>query len=164
MRRNSTAFKQRFQAYKDGKPISEIYDAGYIKEPVITPDKQYNEYINSLPDNQRLTPESSYRSHRYWELNGKPKNFAEAIGKGMFTYDFTDNGWHAKSAALNENTGEYEFMKPNWHDTKMYEDAWYYSEEGEQFRQQYTKKAGTAYDKYIPKYKNGKIHIKPANL
>lgn len=155
--RDSSGFKARFKSYKEGKPVKEIYDGGYIKEPVITPDKQYNEYINSLPDNQRLTPESSYRSHRYWELNGKPKNFAEAIGKGMFTYDFTDNGWHAKSVALNENTGEYEFMKPNWHDTKMYEDAWYYSKEGEQFRQQYTKKAGAAYDKYIPKYKNGRL-------
>lgn len=157
MRKDPTEFRARFKAYKEGKSVKEIYDGGYIKEPVITPDPQYNEYINSLPDNQRLTPEASYRSHRYWELNGKPKNFAEAIGKGMFTYDFKDNGWHAKSVALNENTGEYEFMKPNWHDTKMYEDAWYYSKEGEQFRQQYTKKAGAAYDKYIPRYKNGRL-------
>ena len=156
-RKDPTAFKQRFEAYKNGKSVKEIYDAGYIKEPVITPDPQYNEYINSLPDNQRLTPESQYRSHRYWELNDKPKNFNEAIGKGMFTYDFTDNGWHARSVALNKKTGEYEFMKPNWHSTKMYEDAWYYSKDGADFRSEYTKKPGVAYDKYIPKFKDGKL-------
>ena len=37
-RKDPTAFKQRFEAYKNGKPVKEIYDAGYIKEPVITPD------------------------------------------------------------------------------------------------------------------------------
>ena len=156
-RKDPTAFKQRFEAYKNGKPVKEIYDAGYIKEPVITPDPQYNEYINSLPDNQRLSPESSYRSRRYWELNDKPKNFGEAVGKGMFEYNFEDNSWHASSAALNKKTGEYEFMKPNWHSTKMWEDAWYYSKDGEQFRSQYTRKPGVAYDKYVPKYCNGKL-------
>ena len=155
MRRDPTEFRKRFAAYKNGKPIKEIYDGGYIKEPVITPDSQYNEYLNSLPDNQRLTPESSYRSRRYWELNGKPKNFSEAIGKGMFNFDFSDMGWHANSVALDEKTGEYEFMKPNWHNTKMYEDAWYYSKDGEDFRNKYTKKAGQAYDKYIPKFRIG---------
>lgn len=159
MAKDPTAFKQRFEAYKNGKSVKEIYDAGYIKEPVITPDPQYNEYINSLPDNQRLTPESQYRSHRYWELNDKPKNFGEAIGRGMFTYDFTDNGWHANSVALNNKTGEYEFMKPNWHNTKVYEDAWYYSKDGADFRSKYTKKPGVAYDKYIPRFKNGKDTI-----
>lgn len=157
MRRDPTEFRKRFKAYQSGKSVKEIYDGGYIKEPVITPDPQYNEYINSLPDNQRLTPESAYRSHRYWELNGKPKNFAEAIGKGMFNYDFTDYGWHANSVALNPENGEYEFMKPNWHDTKMYEDTWYYSKDGEGFRSEYTKKPGVAYDKYLPKHKNGKL-------
>jgi hypothetical protein len=90
-------------------------------------------------------------------LNDKPKNFGEAIGRGMFTYDFTDNGWHAKSVALNKKTGEYEFMKPNWHSTKMYEDAWYYSKDGADFRSEYIKKPGVAYDKYIPKHCNGKL-------
>ena len=157
MAKDPTAFRERVKAYKDGKSVKDIYDGGYIKEPVITPDPQYNEYINSLPDNQRLTPESQYRSHRYWELNDKPKNFGEAIGRGMFTYDFTDNGWHANSVALNKKTGEYEFMKPNWHSTKMYEDAWYYSKDGADFRSEYIKKPGVAYDKYIPKHCNGKL-------
>ena len=156
-RRDPSGFRKRVEAYKNGTPIDEIYDGGYIKEPVITPDPQYNEYVNSLPDNQRLTPESQYRSHRYWELNDKPKNFAEAIGKGMFEYNTGDNSWHANSAAFNKDTGEYEFMKPNWHDTKMYEDAWYYSKEGENFRSKYLRQPGAAYDKYIPKHKNGKL-------
>lgn len=37
-RKDPTAFKQRFEAYKNGKSVKEIYNAGYIKEPVITPD------------------------------------------------------------------------------------------------------------------------------
>jgi hypothetical protein len=67
-------------------------------------------------------------------LNGKPKTFGEAIGRGMYNYDFSDNAWHANSVTYNEGTGNYEFMKPNWHSTKMYEDAWYYGKDGEEFR------------------------------
>jgi hypothetical protein len=156
-RRDPSEFRKRVEAYRNGTPIDEIYDGGYIKEPVITPDPQYNEYVNSLPDNQRLSSEASYRSHRYWELNDKPKNFSEAIGRGMFEYNTGDNSWHARSTAFNKDTGEYELMKPNWHDTKMYEDAWYYSKEGEEFRSKYLRKPGAAYDKYIPKHKNGKL-------
>jgi hypothetical protein len=92
-------------------------------------------------------------------LNGKPKSFTEAIGKGMFKYDTKDHGWHANTVTFNENTGEYEFMKPNWHSTKMYEDAWYYSKNGENFRKNYTKKPGVAYDKYIPRHTDGKQPI-----
>ena len=44
MGRDVTAFRERFKAYKNGKPVSEIYDAGYIKEPIITPDSQYRSY------------------------------------------------------------------------------------------------------------------------
>jgi hypothetical protein len=38
MRKDPTAFRERFKAYKDGKSVKDIYDGGYIKEPVITPD------------------------------------------------------------------------------------------------------------------------------
>ena len=44
---------------------------------------------------------------RYWELNGKPKNFQEAIDKGM--YQLADDGYyHANSVAERED-GVYEF-------------------------------------------------------
>lgn len=153
--KDPTEFRARFKAYKEGKSVKEIYDGGYIKEPVITPDPQYNEYINSLPDNQRLTPESSYRSHRYWELNGKPKNFSQAIQKGMFTMQ--PDGWHANSVAENTNTSELEFMKPWNHPTVKKEYDWFKSKEASNFRKHY-KLAGTVpYDKYIPKYKDGKL-------
>ena len=36
--KDPTAFRKRVEAYRNGTPISEIYDGGYIKEPVITPD------------------------------------------------------------------------------------------------------------------------------
>jgi len=77
----------------------------------------------------------------------------------MFNYDTSDHSWHANTVAFNENTGEYEFMKPNWHSTKMYEDAYYYSKDGENFRKQYIKKPGVAYDKYIPRHEDGKPPI-----
>lgn len=122
----------------------------------------YTEFKNSLPPNQRNTPEFQYNTRRYWELNGKPKNFAEAIGKGMYNYDFSDYGWHANSVAFNEKTGEYEFMKPNHHTTKMMEDAWYWSKDGEDFRKDYLKVPGIIWDKYVPKkvkigFANGKL-------
>lgn len=126
----------------------------------------FEEFKSSLPSNQRNTPEWAYPTRRYWELHGKPKTFGEAIGQGMYTYDFSDNAWHANSVAYNKDTGEYEFMKPNYHDTKMYEDAWYYSKAGEEFRKDYTKgKDSTGiYDKYVPRKKKELVGFNKGKL
>ena len=152
-------FRARFEAYKNGKSVSEIYDAGLPKDNIA-----FQNFLKTLPDNQKYTSESSYRNRRYWELNGKPKDFSEAIAKGMYSYDTSDNGWHANSVALNESTGEYEFMKPNWHNTKMYEDAWYYSKDGEEFRDRYTKQPGVAYDKYTERNIKPGLNVKPIQI
>ena len=74
MKRNSRDFKDRFRRWKNGE---QVYDGGRIKEVIVTPDNQYNQFLNTLPDNQKYTPEYEYRTHRYWELNDKPKDFAE---------------------------------------------------------------------------------------
>lgn len=137
-----------------------------VVRPVI-PEEQtlktpYGKFRDTLPPNQRNTPEFMYRTNRMWELGGKPKDFGEAIGRGLYNFDFSDNMWHANSVVLNQDTGEYEFLKPNYHDTKVFEDAWYYSKDGEDFRDQYTKQPGIIYDKYVPRnikvgFKDGKL-------
>ena len=93
-------------------------------EVVITPDTEYNQYLNTLPDNQRFTPNDAYDSYLYWKLNSRPKNFSEAVSKGMFTYDHSDNAYHANSIAFGEDGVGY-FMKPKTHNTVGFETDWY---------------------------------------
>ncbi len=103
-------------------------------------------YLQSLPENQRDTV--NYRARDYWEFNGRPKNFGEAIAKGMFT--FKDDGfWHANSVQENPNTGEIEFMKSDTHPTHQLEVNWYNSNDGAQFRQEYELVKSSPYWKYI---------------
>lgn len=124
-------FKKRFNRWKKGE---KVYEAGRkLPEVVITPDEEYNAYLNTLPDNQRLTPNEEYDQKRYWELGGKPKDFDEAIKREMFS--LVDDGYyHANSVRKNQD-GDYEFMKPNTHPTKWMEDEFY--ENDEQFQKQY---------------------------
>lgn len=146
-------FRQRFTAWKNGK---KPYDGGRIAEVVITPDQEYNQFLNTLPDNQRLTPEENYTTHRYWELNDKPKNFSQGIQKGMYTME--PDGWHANTVSKNKKTGEIEFMKPWNHPSIGYEYDWYRSSDPEavEFRKQYKHVPSAPNAKYVPKYRNGK--------
>lgn len=124
----------------------------FSPEVVITPDYEYNQFLNTLPDNQRLTPENEYSTYRYWRLNDKPKSFEEAIAKDMYSFDKDDNLWHGSSVAFNSSTGEYEFMKPDSHDTYQKEIDWYNSPAGKNFRKDFmlTKdKNRKGYSKYI---------------
>lgn len=93
-------------------------------EVIITPDQEYNQYLNTLPDNQRFTPNEAYDSYFYWKLNSKPKNFEEAYNKGMFHFDHSDGGYHANSIQFGDDGIGY-FMKPKTHDTVGYETDWY---------------------------------------
>lgn len=68
------------------------------------------------------TPTDDYRMERFWELNGKPKDFEEAKSKGMFTKE--EDGWHAGSVAFNEDRGVYEFMKSKDHPSVQLELEW----------------------------------------
>lgn len=79
----------------------------------------FEHYLNTLPENQKDS--TYYNVKRYWELNGKPKDFKEAINKNMFRFDETDGYWHANSIAYNKETGEYEFMKKPTHKTLQLE-------------------------------------------
>lgn len=81
----------------------------------------FQEYLQTLPENQR--DDSNFRVRDYWEFNGRPKDFDEAISKGMFT-QYKDV-WHAKSVAENPKTGEIEYMKSSNHPTRYMESDWY---------------------------------------
>lgn len=151
MRRDPAEFRKRFAAYKNGKSP---YKAGRPVE-----DDEFESFRQTLPDNQK--PIGGYRTKRYWELNGKPKTFGEAVGLGMYTlgesgkkgqYGMEIPAWHANSVAYDESTGNYEFMKPNTHDTRWMEDVYgYWSPDNEDFRENYKLQKGVVYDKYVPK-------------
>lgn len=86
-----------------------------------TPDP-FQVYLSTLPKNQKDS--TNYRVRDYWEFNGKPKNFEEALSKGMFTKD-KKGFYHASSVAENPETGEIEYMKTNNHPTRYMESDWY---------------------------------------
>lgn len=81
----------------------------------------FQSYLQTLPKNQQDTV--NYRVKDYWEFNGKPKDFNEAVQKGMFNK--LPDGWHARSVAENPNTGEIEYMKSENHPTRYMESDWY---------------------------------------
>jgi hypothetical protein len=101
-----------------------------------------------------LADESEYRQHRYWELNGKPKNFKEAVSKGMFEFNRTDNSWHAGSVAWNDSIKGYEFMKSKTHPTTYMEIDAYNSDEMSDFRKQFELEdnPNLEYYRYLPRY------------
>ena len=152
-------------------------------EVIITPDSEYNEYLNTLPDNQRFTPNDEYDSYMYWKLHGKPRDFKEAYNRDMFHYDHSDNSYHANSIAWGDDGIGY-FMKPKTHPTVGYELDWFnkglVTEEGghqrpetpeeklenDKFRKNYMlidDPVRTNFYRYQPveKANGGRIHIKP---
>ena len=105
----------------------------------------YQSYLQTLPEYQR--DDSNFRVRDYWEFNGRPKDFNEAISKGMFT-QFED-GWHANSVAENPKTGEIEFMKSSSHPSIQKELDWYESDDASEFRNQYELQKTEPYFKYV---------------
>lgn len=144
--------------FKKGGSIAEKN----LPEVVITPDEEYNYFINSLPENLK-DYDDSYRMKRLWELSGSPKDFNQARKEGVFSatgkYKKT---YHAPSVVLNNETGEYEFLKSAKHPTIRKELDWYYSDDSEatEFRNQYDlDDSGYPWYKYvkkeIPEFKEG---------
>lgn len=72
----------------------------------------YEYFLSTLPDNLRYSRDG-YNMYRYWELNGRPKDFEEARQIEMFR--LFEDGYHAPTVAFNEDTGIGEFMKPKDH-------------------------------------------------
>lgn len=116
--------KEAYNQFAEGGDIPPITPFSQKEEVIITPDSEYNVYLNTLPDNQRFTPNDKYDSYLYWKLNGRPRNFEQAYSEGMFTYDNSDNAYHANSIAWGDDGIGY-FMKPKTHDTVKYELDWF---------------------------------------
>lgn len=108
-------------------------------------------YLSTLPAAQRDS--TDFRVRDYWEFNGKPKDFNEAISKGMFTLQ--PDGWHANSVAENPATGEIEFMKSSSHPNHHMEVDWYNSDDGAEFRSQYELQKTEPYWKYVKRKPQG---------
>lgn len=106
-------------------------------------------FVSTLPDNQKPTKDGGFNVKRYWELNGKPKNFDEAIERGMYSQE--EDGWHAHTVQYNPEADEYEFMKSSTHPTLQYELDWYNSNDPEatEFRSQYELQKTEPYYKYV---------------
>lgn len=86
----------------------------------------YRLFVETLPPNLKNTDPKEYRMRRYWELHGKPLDFWKALDNSdMFSWDDDDKAFHANSVALNQETGEYEFMKAPNHSTTQLELDWY---------------------------------------
>lgn len=79
-------------------------------------------YLKSLPENQRDS--TNFRVRDYWEFHDKPKDFKEALKRGMFTKD-RKGIFHARSVSENPETGEIEYMKRSSHPTRYMESDWY---------------------------------------
>ena len=121
----------------------------------------YESFLATLPDNQKKP--GAYNTRRYWELNGKPKNFAEAIGQGMYTFE-NDNAWHANSVAYNDKNDTYEFMKPNYHETRWMEQVYGYDKDPEFQKEWKVKYNGPMLsDRYVRREKPG-LKVKGGQL
>lgn len=118
--------KKDYNSFGPGGSI-ETDEYGYpadITPAVVTQDVEFNKFLMTLPDNQRLTPEEEYHTYQYWKINGKPKDFSEALNLEMYHYDSSDNSYHANSVAF-DSKGVGHFMKPKHHPTVKYELDWY---------------------------------------
>lgn len=111
----------------------------------------FDHYLSTLPEPQRDS--TNFRVRDYWEYNGRPKDFDEAIQKGMFTQQ--SDGWHANSVAENPATGEIEFMKSSSHPSHYMEIDWYNSDDATEFRSKYELQKTEPYWKYVKKRPQG---------
>lgn len=113
-------------------------DGGMLSEIIITPDRDYNVFLNSLPPNQRYG-DGSFNTYRYWELHGKPTDFEAALKTNPPMYTLEDDGYyHADSVAYNKDNDTYEFMKSPDHPTVDLELLQYWNNPDlEEFRSNY---------------------------
>lgn len=90
----------------------------------------YEYFLSTLPDNLKNSGDG-YNMYRYWELNGRPKDFEEARQIEMFR--LFEDGYHAPTIAWNQDTGIGEFMKPKdhpsvWREVDYYNNGRYLDE------------------------------------
>jgi hypothetical protein len=98
-------------------------------------ENEYETFLSILPENLR-NEDPEYNMYRYWELNGKPTSWFDALNNGMFTKE-KDGFWHSNTVAYNKDVDEYEFMKSPKHPTINKELEWYNSPDGYEFAKEY---------------------------
>ena len=113
-------------------------DGGMLSEVIVTPNRDYNVFLNSLPPNQRYGG-NDFNTYRYWELHGKPVDFEAALKTNPPMYTLEDDGYyHAGSIAYNRDNDTYEFMKSPNHPTVDLELLQYWNNPDlEEFRSNY---------------------------
>ena len=112
-------------------------------------------FVSTLPEYQRDA--TNFNVKRYWELNGKPRDFEEAKRRKMYTWNEQDKRYHANTVAYNKDTDEYEFMKSWDHPTINYELLWYFnSPESSEFKKTYGLDMDSTPYKYINRKKTNK--------
>ncbi len=119
-------------------------------------DDAYAAFRKTLPVNLRDTKDADYeqggdyRSRRYWELSGKPKDFNEGLKNNMFTKE-DDGFYHSPSVAYNKEKDEYEFMKSRNHPTFAKELHWYNGDKdgAPEFRKNYIIDKSGDYYRYV---------------
>lgn len=118
--------------------LMKLQKGGTVKDP-------FNDFLTSLPLDLQDT--TNYRMKDYWGYNGKPKDFKEAIQKGMFTQK--KDGWYTYSVQENPETGEIEFMESSSHPALQKELDWYNSDEATDFRNKFELVKTEPYYKYV---------------
>lgn len=142
---------QDLPKFQSGKDDQEELDAGVV----ITPDYQYNQFLNTLPANLRHTPEDKYRTHFAWNLSGKPKTLKDAK---FIQWVEEDNSYHGNSVLRDPKTNIYHFLKPKTHPTVGLElNAYHNNPDLEQLRKSHKiDDSDPNYYRYVPKFRGGK--------
>lgn len=169
------SFKRSFSYPVLAAPVA--VGASVANSPVQSKQKggtlDFESFQATLPENLRI-PDDRYDMQRYWELNGKPKDFEEALSKNMFALD-DDGLYHAYSTVWNQDRGVQEWVKRKDHPTAWmensatalngFQDKWRIQNDPEHpgFLM-YTKKEKEGGSlNYLSYFKDGGIHIKKSN-
>lgn len=155
--RNGMVLQDLYRAKRITSSLKYYQTGGKIQN---TEEDPFEYYLSTLPENQRNSKD--FRVRDYWEYNGRPKDFNEAIFRGMFTKE-DDGYYHAHSVQENPETGEIEFMKSPNHESIQKEIDWYNSDDASEFRNNYELVKSEPYWKYVkrqtqqykPYYKEG---------
>jgi hypothetical protein len=141
---------------ENGATTSEEEKKQNVSPSLPNDDDAYAAFRKTLPVNLRDTKDADYeqggdyRSRRYWELNGKPKDFNEGLKNNMFTKE-DDGFYHSHSVAFNKEKDEYEFMKSKNHPTVGMELDWYNGDKdgAPEFRKNYMLDKSGDYYRYV---------------
>lgn len=109
----------------------------------------FENFRKSLP--KQLQDTVYYRLEDFWNLNGKPLDYKDAVNKKLI-----EDG-HMPSVAYDESKDEYLFLKVPSHPTVGKELDWYDSDDARDFRNKYELNKNSSPWKYVRKHKEGGV-------